>query len=256
MGRIVSLISWELNEHIRVMVAVTGVLTVGLIFQRGILVSMVELTSNPGYVDGLQSVSGHVIVRAVTSPGLWVVASFFITLLVALVFRAGIEKGYGLTVYSLPYSKLEIFSMKLISSVLLSFTVVLLPVFVLIPLNFADTPGFVASLLLGQHFIELTVVLIIAILYILSTALFLSVLSKNMLATLVVAFPILTVPYLTNASLPPRSFFNVDVMSVLFGQCTSIGRLLMNSTIVTFGILIPALFITGSLLLTLWRDVR
>jgi len=30
----------------------------------------------------------------------------------------------------------------------------------------------------------------------------------------------------------------------------------MNSTIVTFGILIPALFIAGSLLLTLWRDVR
>ncbi len=256
MGRIASLISWELNEHIRVLVAVTGVLTVGLIFQRGILVSMAEVTSNPGYVDGLESVSGHVIVRAVTSPGLWVVVSFFIALLVALVFRAGIEGGYGLTVYSLPYSKLEIFSMKLVSSVLLSFTVVLLPIFVLIPLNFADTPGFAASLLLGRHFIELTAVLVIAILYILSTTLFLSVLSRNMLATLVVAFPILTIPYLINANLPPRGFFNVAVMDALFGQYTSFGRLLTNSTIISFGILVPALLIAFSLLLTLRRDVR
>ena len=256
MRRIINLLAWEFNEHLRVLVSAAGILTTGLVFQHRILISIGKFTSVPGSVSGLRSMSGLVITMSATSSSFWVTASFFILLLTALIFRAGIERGYELTAYSLPYSKLEVFSAKFLAGFLLSSLVVLLPILVLIPVNFADTPGFALSILTDGRFIGLVILILMAVLYVASVAVFLSVSLRNLLAALVFAFPVLIIPYLINVNLPPGNLFNSAAGDVLFGSYFSLGRLVMSRNVLTYGLFLPALLIVASALLTLRRDVK
>ncbi|NJF25494.1 hypothetical protein [Thermococcus sp. Bubb.Bath] len=255
MGRLMNLISWEINEHLRVLVTVIGIIAVAIILQHGLLTSTGMFGTVSTSVSGLPSMSGMVLVRAATSSGLWITLSFFTAVLAAFTFRSGIEGGYELTLYSLPYRKYEIFLAKLFTVFLLSLSLLFVPMFVLIPINFADTPGFVLSLFTGERFIVFSVLLLLGILYIISVTIFLAVSLRSMLAALVVAFPVLVTPYLLNANLPPSSFLSkAQVLALVKGHIFL--KFLPQRSIVLYGIVLPGVLILTSLVMVNWRDVK
>jgi len=256
MGRIVTLLSWELNDPIKVLITALGILVNGYIFQHSLLISIGEIGTVSTFIDGLNSISGFVISRAITSEDFWVITTFFIAMLVTLTFRAGIEGRYELTTYSLPYSRPEIFAVKLLVSFLLSLLVVFIPFLVVVCVNFAETPKFVFSILTGERFVALFVVILMAIFYILSVTLFLSVVSRNMFAALVFSFPILVIPYFVSANLPPGDFLGETAGNVSVGGYFAISHFLIQTPFIVGGFVVPLILTLLSFMITLRGDVR
>ncbi|AHL21788.1 hypothetical protein [Thermococcus nautili] len=256
MGRRITLLSWELNDPIRVLITTLGILVTGYIFQHSLLTSTGEIGTVSTSVNGLNSMSGFVIARAITSEDFWIIATFFIAMLVTLTFRAGIEGRYELTTYSLPYSKSEIFAVKLLVSFLLSLLVVFVPFFVLVSINFAETPKFVLSLFTGERFMALLIVVFMAIFYILSLTLFLSVTLRNMFAVLVFAFPLLVIPYFVTANLPPGNLLRETAVSISTGEYFTLSQFLLQPRFVVGGLVVPLMLTLVSFVIILWRDVR
>ncbi|WP_297068819.1 hypothetical protein [Thermococcus sp.] len=256
MGRIANLFGWEVNEHFRVMAVVSGIIVVGIVFQHSLLRSIGEVTNSPGDIFGLRSMSGLTILLSATSSGFWITASFFIIILVSLVFRSGIEKGYELTLYSLPYSKLEVFSVKFLEGFTLSTLIVLLPALVLTFLNFSDVPAFLSSLARDERFLGLLILMMLGVLYVVSVVTFLSLSLRSMLATILSAFSIVIIPYLINAGLPPANLFNANVMTMLGEKYFSPLRLITGKSVAIYGLFVPAVLIGLSAVLAMRRDVK
>lgn len=256
MGRISNLFGWEVNEHLRVMVVVSGIIVVGIVFQHSLLRSLGEVTNVPGNFLGLRSMSGLTILLSATSSSFWITSSFFIIVLVSLVFRSGIEKGYELTIYSLPYSKLDVFSVKFLEGFILSTLIAFLPALVLTFLNFSDVPAFLSSLVRDERFLGLLILMVLGVLYVVSVVTFLSLSLRSMLATILSAFSIVIIPYLINAGLPPADLFNATVMTMLGEKYFSLAQLITDKSVLISGLLIPAVLILSSAALAVRRDVK
>ncbi|WP_297520711.1 hypothetical protein [Thermococcus sp.] len=256
MGRTANLFGWEVNEHFRVMTVVSGILVVGIVFQHSLLRSIGEVTNAPGNFWGLRSMSGLTILLSATSSSFWITASFFIIVLVSLVFRSGIEKGYELTLYSLPYTKLEVFSVKFLEGFILSALIVLLPALVLTLINFSDVPAFLSSLLRDERFWGFLILMALGVLYVVSVVTLLSLSLRSMLATILSAFSLVIIPYLINAGLPPANLFNSYVMTMLGEKYFSLAGLITSKSVVIYGLLVPAVLIVSSAVLAVRRDVK
>ncbi|WP_460128361.1 hypothetical protein [Thermococcus prieurii] len=256
MGRLASLFFWEINDSPRVLVMAVGTFVIGLIFQHGLLVSLGQVGTVSQRVEGLHSMTGLVLVRAATSSNLWVVATFFVVVLTALAFRAGIERGYEAVVFSLPYSRAGVFCVKLVATLLMSVVILLVPIVLLTAVNLADVPRFDLSVLLGDRFLGLTIVLLAGLFYVVSIATLLATALRSMLMALVLAFPVLILPYLLGVNLPPRNFL-FDVWSTLTVLTTDFSlSWFITEKILLYGFIVPGAAVATSLLMILGRDVR
>ncbi len=256
MGRTANLFGWEVNEHSRVMTVVSGIIVVGVVFQHSLLRSIGEVTNAPGSFWGLRSMSGLTILQSATSSGFWITASFFIIVLVSLIFRSGIENGYELTLYSLPYTKLEVFSVKFLEGFILSALIALLPALVLTLINFSDVPVFLSSLFRDERFWGLLILMALGVLYVVSVVTLLSLFLRSMLATILSAFSLVIIPYLINAGLPPANLFNANVMAMLGEKYFSLVGLVTSKSVAMYGLLVPAFLIVSSAVFAMRRDVK
>ncbi|WP_430515129.1 ABC transporter permease [Pyrococcus woesei] len=251
MSRIKTLFMWELNDPLKVDILLAGMLLNTSILHRSYLIVMSSLTisigtstlmDNPG-----NSPTTLVIEGVLRNFSFWMSSLLFLILLGVITFRLDRDSGYANSLYSLPYSKLEIFLVKFFTIIIFSAFLVFLPFFSVIVLSNFTIIDYLPSILFSDMIKFRLIMAIYTLLYSLSIITLLSLLSPNVFVGFIVSFLSIFIPIFLNiANIPPALF----ILSY-YGSVSPFDQKLLIS-----GMVVPAILLSLSGLLIDRRDVK
>ncbi|NJE31267.1 hypothetical protein E3E38_09465 [Thermococcus sp. 18S1] len=213
MGRLYTLFRWEMNDVVKNVLLLFGILLAGMAMRQSIM----GINSSMGFVSGTEielfgpSKAAGVALSVQTLLSLddvWTLLSFLILLLGALSFRYDRDSGVARSIYSLPYSNTEIFGVKLLSLLIYGFAMILLPFAYVSVTTYASIAGHLPEITSG--FIGDALVLVVfLVLYMIAVATLTSLASPNAFLAFMVGFAAIYAPRVTGASnLPPQLFIS------------------------------------------------
>ncbi|WP_297435535.1 hypothetical protein [Thermococcus sp.] len=132
MGRLYTLFRWGMNDLVKNVLLLFGVLLAGMAMKQ----SLMGVNASMGFASGtrielfgpLKASGVSTSIQGVLSlDDVWTLMGFLVLLLGALTFRYDRDSGVARSIYSLPYSNGELFGVKLLSLLIYGFTMILLP---------------------------------------------------------------------------------------------------------------------------------
>ncbi len=219
MGRLYTLFRWEMNDVVKAVLLLFGILLAGGLAMKQ---SLMAVTSNVSMFFGLLDNSAlygpskavHVsnsIKLMLSLDDAWMLVGFLILLLGALTFRYDRDNGVARSIYSLPpYSNTEIFGVKLLSLVIYGFTMVLLPFAYVALTSYASIAGYLPDI--TSEFMGNALVLVaFLVLYLIGVATLVSLSSPpNAFLAFMMGFAVIYAPPRVTdlRNVPPDLFVN------------------------------------------------
>ena len=209
-----TLISWEVNDPLKVLIAVITVPLLSYLLAAGYLHSMAGLaniqgseppTFSPSTATSSMSAQWLFVYPSLV-PGFWILLSLFTSVISVLTFRYDRDRGYALSLYSLPYSKLGIYLSKVASTLVFAVLASLFPLIAVAVFLNADLSPVLWSLLGSTTFLYELVLTFYFVFFVLSVSVLFGVLFRNMFLSFLAAFFVTVVPYFSSLVLPPFSF--------------------------------------------------
>ena len=251
-----SLISWEVSDPLKVLVAVITVPVFSYLLGVGYLHSMAGLalihgneppTFSPS--TATSSMSAHwLLIYPTLVPGFWILLSLFTSVVSVLTFRYDRDRGYALSLYSLPYSKLGIYLSKVASTLIFAVLASIFPLIAVAVFLNADLSPVLWSLLRSTPFLYELVLTFYFVFFVLSVSVLFGVLFRNMFLSFLAAFFVTVVPYFSSLILPPFLFIEG------FRDVTN-GATPFSPANVTTGLAVPIALLLLSLAIFTRRDV-
>ncbi|GAB6102061.1 hypothetical protein JCM16138_12840 [Thermococcus atlanticus] len=256
MGRLYTLFKWEVEDAIKNVLLFFGIVLIGLAMKESLM--MVTQTS-PGGFGLLTEIlrkwryGTYLVASSINSElalsDVWYLMSFIILLLGALTFRYDRDSGVAFSVYSLPYSNTEIFTIKLLSFLLYSFLLATVPFIYITITSYAGISRHLPDI--TSSFLVLALILLtFGILYITSIATLVSLLSPNAFLAVIVGFAVIYASKILGMSGIPLQLF-IDAIY----RCGSSDFAITAPSYLGWGLAFPLLLFTASLLLVRRRDV-
>ncbi len=254
MGRLKTLVKWEFNDVIKNVLFLFGLVLVGISMKKSIM----DVNYIPGFASGTEiklfgpsrahGVAGEIHGMLYLSD-VWTLMSFLILLLGALSFRYDRDSGVARSIYSLPYSNTEIFGVKLLSVLVYTVLMVLLPFAYVTLTSYASIAGYlpeITSSFLG----DALVLVVFLVLYLISVATLTSLAAPNAFLAFIVGFAVIYAPRVTGSSeIPPQLFINA------ISRCGSTDFTPFTAQYIGWGILVPLALFAVSWILIKRRDV-
>ncbi|NJE10405.1 MYXO-CTERM sorting domain-containing protein [Thermococcus sp. MAR1] len=204
---------WEMNDVVKNVLLLFGILLVGMAMKQSIM----GVNSSMGFVSGTEiELFGPLRAKEVASSiqillsldDVWTLMGFLVLLLGALTFRYDRDSGVARSIYSLPYSNGELFGVKLLSLLIYGFTMILLPFAYVSVTTYASILKYLPQI--TSNFLSDALVLVIfLVLYLVAVATFVSLASPNAFLAFMVGFAVIYAPRVTGLSnVPPVLFIN------------------------------------------------
>ena len=217
MNKFRTLLAWELSDSLRLIIFLLGIPSLTYLLAVGYLKSQWELGSvvfsRPPVYKGLSPLGSitavHLFDYLSLSSGFWVLLALLVSILSVLTFRYDREHGYAFSVYSLPFSKGEIFTAKFFSALLLSLVSLYIPILIVDVFPNADILGVIRKILFTTQYCHLLVFATYFVLFSLSVSLLFSVLLRDMLLAFIASFFLLVLPFFAGLNWPPFSFVSM-----------------------------------------------
>ena len=254
MGRLHMLFRWEMNDLIKAILLFLGVLLAGMSMKQ----SLMHVGGAMGFASGTDIVlfgasrSSGVstsILGLLSLDDVWTLLSFLLLLLGALTFRYDRDSGVARSVYSLPYSNDEIFGVKLLSFIIYGFLMVLLPFVYVALTTYASIAGYLPEIT-SPFLSDALTLLVFLVLYLISVATLVSLVSPNAFLAFMVGFAVIYAPrILGNSSIPPQLF--IDAIS----RSGSTNFTPFTAQYLGWGLLVPLALFALSWVLIRRRDV-
>ncbi len=254
MGRLETLVSWEFNDIIKNILFLSGLVLLGMSMKRAIMYV--------GYVSGFASGAEIRLFGPSSASGtsgsihgmlylsdVWTLMGFLVLLLGALAFRYDRDSGVARSIYSLPYSNTEIFGVKLLSILVYSFLMVLLPFAYVTITSYASIAGYIPAI--TSNFLRDALILVaFLVLYLVAVATVVSLASPNAFLAFMVGFTVIYAPKILGlGSIPPALF------TYALNRCGSTDFTPFTVQYLGWGIVVPLLLLGVSLFLVERRDV-
>ncbi|NJF25497.1 ABC transporter permease subunit [Thermococcus sp. Bubb.Bath] len=256
MRKLATLLRWELEDGVRLLLFALGVPALTYLLTVAYLKSQWSMTSlTGGHPEAygkdfiLSSITAeHFFSYPMLSLGFWILLSLLVAVLSVLAFRYDRERGYALTVYSLPYSKVSIFIGKLLSVVILSLLALYIPLFLADFVPNADIASKVWEIVLSWRYLNLVIFATYFVLFSLSVSVLFSTLLRDMFLAFMGAFFVLVLPFFAGLSWPPFSFLP-------FMSRALTGASPLEGSNLLWGLVIPAVLLFASSIAFTGRDV-
>ncbi|MDV3104338.1 ABC transporter permease subunit [Thermococcus waiotapuensis] len=246
MKRFLTLLSWEISDPLRLAIFLLGVPSLTYVLEVSYLkaqwevVSVSSTTFIPPTVPPINSVTAiHLFEYLSFSPGFWILLAFLVSVFSILAFRYDRERGYAFTVYSLPFTKGELFLAKTLSVLLASILFLYIPLLIVDLVPNADIIGVVKEITLTTRYFYLLVFATYFVLFSLSVSVTFSVLLRNMFLSFIASFFLLVLPFFADLSWPPFSFVPMLEKSLCWVSPFESGWVLR-------GLVVPAVLLTLS----------
>ena len=254
MGRLYTLFRWEMNDLVKNVLLLFGVLLAGMAMKQ----SLMAVNSSMGFASGTQielfgpsKASGvsTAIQGMLSLDDVWTLMGFLVLLLGALTFRYDRDSGVARSIYSLPYSNTEIFGVKLLSLLIYGFVMLLLPFAYVSVTTYASILKYLPQI--TSNFLSDALVLVLfLVLYLVAVATFVSLASPNAFLAFMVGFAVIYAPRVTGLSnVPPVLFINA------ISRSGSTDFTPFTVHYIGWGILVPLALFTLSWVLIRRRDV-
>ncbi len=254
MGRLKTLVRWEFNDVIKNVLFLSGLVLVGMSMKRAMM--------HVGYISGFASGTeiqifgpSSAIGTSLTINGMlylsdvWTLMGFLILLLGALTFRYDRDSGVARSIYSLPYSNTEIFGVKMLSILVYSFLMVLLPFAYVMVTGYASIAGYLPAI--TSNFLRNALLLtIFLILYLVAVATLVSLASPNAFLAFMVSFTVVYAPKILGIeNIPPTLFIYA------ISRCGSTNFTPFTVRYLSWSILVPLALFAFSWILIRRRDI-
>lgn len=254
MGRLKTLLKWEFNDVIKNVLFLFGLVLVGMSMKKSIM----DVNYIPGFASGTEiklfgpslahGVAGEIHGMLYLSD-VWTLMGFLTLLLGALSFRYDRDSGVARSIYSLPYSNTEIFGVKLLSILVYSVLMILLPFAYVTLTGYTSIAGYLPEVTSGFMSDALIIVLFL-ILYLVAVATLVSLASPNAFLAFMVGFTIVYAPKILGLeSIPPALF------TYALHRCGSTDFTPLTAQYLGWGIAVPLLLLGAALVLIRRRDV-
>ncbi len=254
MGRLYTLFRWEMNDVVKNVLLLFGILLAGMAMKQ----SLMDVSSSTGSAYGTEirlfgaSKALHVSLNIhdlLHLSDVWTLLGFLILLLGALTFRYDRDSGVARSVYSLPYSNTEIFGVKLLSLVIYGFTLALLPFAYVSLTTYASIAGHLPEI--TSRFIGDALVLVaFLVLYLMAVATLTSLAAPNAFLAFIIGFAVIYAPRVTGSSeIPPQLFISA------ISRCWNSDFTPFTARYIGWGILVPLALFAISWILIKRRDV-
>ncbi|MCD6372964.1 MAG: hypothetical protein J7L37_05410 [Thermococcus sp.] len=254
MGRLYTLFRWEMNDVVKNVFLLFGVLLAGMAMKQ----SVMDVSSSIIYSHGTEirlfgasearGVSSN-IERLLTLSDVWTLLGFLILLLGALTFRYDRDSGVARSVYSLPYSNTEIFGVKVLSLIIYGFTLALLPFAYVSLTTYASIAGHLPEI--TSSFIgEALVLVAFLVLYLMAVATLASLAAPNAFLAFIIGFAVIYAPHVTGSSEIPPELFIRAIIRRGRDNCTP-----FTARYIGWGTLVPLVLFAVSWILIKRRDV-
>ncbi len=158
----------------------------------------------------------HLFTYPAMAMGFWVLLALGIAIFSIIGFRYDREKGYALSVYSLPYSKLEIFLGKPLSIFLLSVMALYIPILVIDIFPNVDTLHFIEAIILTRFYFNALIFALYFVLFSIAISTLSSVVLRSMFLAFIASFFLLVLPFFAGLDWPPF-FFIFMILSLWLG---------------------------------------
>ncbi len=190
----------------------------------------------------------HLFTYPSMAMGFWVLLALGIAIFSIIGFRYDREKGYALSVYSLPYSKLEIFLGKLLSIFLLSVMALYIPILVIDIFPNVDTLHFIEAIILTRFYFNALIFALYFVLFSIAISTLSSVVLQDMFLAFIASFFLLVLPFFAGLDWPPF-FFIFMIPKSLAGISP------FEAFFLFWGLVAPIVLVLLSGLIFLRRDV-
>ncbi|AHL22557.1 ABC-2 transporter permease [Thermococcus nautili] len=254
MSRLKTLLKWEFNDVIKDVLFLLGLVLVGMSMKQSIM----DVDYSAGFVSGISiSLFGpskstgvlHAILGMMSLEDVWTLVGFLTLLLGALSFRYDRDSGVARSIYSLPYSNTEIFGVKLLSILVYSVLMVLLPFAYVTVTSYASIAGYLPEVTSG-FMSDALIIALFLILYLVAVATFVSLASPNAFLAFMVGFTVVYAPKILGLeSIPPALF------TYALHRCGSTDFTPFTAQYLGWGIAVPLLLLGAALVLIRRRDV-
>lgn len=235
-----ALIKWELNEPVKLMILLLGVLLLSIEFKSFLLLS-------PKYGVSTSPVLNYAYhdFLSMFNRSTYLVLSFMLPFLATLSIRRERDEGLALTIYSLAYSKEEILMIKFLATYMSTLIFVVSAHLLIFALHFSSTPTTILITLKTSLF-DILVFYVLVLFYMFSVSYFVAILSPNSYISIFSSFLLLYLPLVIH-------------MTPLLPETWT--KLLNEGKIFTFGflkitLLSSTLLFVVYLIIGGWRDVR
>ncbi|AFK22356.1 hypothetical protein [Pyrococcus sp. ST04] len=248
------IIKWEMNEPIRVLILLVGMVLNASVIHNALLslhssIVTINFQARLDYRYLMQEASTFSTTFALSNllryPGFWMISIIFISLLGAIIFRADRDSGYASSLYSLPYRKWEMFIVKYITLITFSCLLIFIPLFsVTLFANFSLARELI-DIFLSQPIKSRLLALTYMLLYTTSVVSVVSLVSVSVLISFIVSFTLLLLPfYLGISNIPPLLFLYAE------------GREVTSQDLMVWGIILPISLVIIGIIISERRDVK
>ncbi|WP_297512851.1 hypothetical protein [Thermococcus sp.] len=256
MGRWETLLSWEMGDPLRLAIFLFGVPSLTYLLGVDYLkpqweIASISLSQPPLYSHGspLNSITAaHLFEYLSLSAGFWILLALLISVFSILAFRYDREQGYAFSVYSLPFTKGELFAAKTLSVLLISLLLLYIPLLIVGIVPNADITGVIREITFTDRYFHLLIFATYFVLFSLSISVLFSVLLKNMFLAFIASFFLLVLPFFAGLHWPPFFFLSMLARSLS-------GASPFETNWVLWGLVIPAALLLVSGLIFVRRDV-
>ncbi|MCD6524250.1 MAG: hypothetical protein J7K48_04545 [Thermococcus sp.] len=256
MGRLRTLLSWEIGDPLRLAIFLLGVPSLTYLLGVGYLKSQWEVVSvslpgrsiPPGGLPLNSITAAHLFEYLSLSAGFWILLTLLVSVFSILAFRYDREQGYALSVYSMPFTKGELFVAKALSVLLISLLLLYIPLLIVDIVPNADIIGVIREITFTDRYFHLLVFATYFVLFSLSISVLFSVLLKNMFLAFIASFFLLVLPFFAGLHWPPFFFLSILARSLS-------GASPFEGNWVLWGFVIPAALLLVSGLIFVRRDV-
>ncbi|WP_457752006.1 hypothetical protein [Thermococcus sp.] len=148
----------------------------------------------------------HLFNYPTSSIGFWILLALGISVFSMMGIRYDRERGYAFSIYSLPYSKRDIFLGKLFSILLMSLLALYLPILIVDVFPNVDILRIVLGIVFTRLYLNALVFAFYFLIFSMAVSLFFSVLLRDMLLAFIASFFLLVLPFFAGLNWPPFSF--------------------------------------------------
>ncbi|AEH25146.1 hypothetical protein [Pyrococcus yayanosii] len=241
---------WELNEPTRLMILLAGMILNTFILHSAYLHLTASYTIlHSQSLTSFPSILGAHIIRVISgllsNGSFWIISGLFISLLGSVIFRMDRDVGYANSIYSLPYKKWEIFGIKYLVLLLYSLTLTFIPFFSVSIIASLSLIEYIPDILFSKMVVYRILLSLYMILYLTSLVSLVSLISPNILITIIISLSLFFLPFFISISeVPPLLFIIGNFKEAL------------NFKMITWGVIVPLALIILSMGISEWKDVR
>jgi len=251
MKRFANVLSWEMNDHMKVLIflfvlpVLSYLLAVGYLHLESGISTVQNASGSPPMTDS--STVSWLLTYPRLVPGFWIILALFIPVLAVVTFRYDRDRGYAFSLSSLPYTKAELYAGKLLSVFVFSLLAAFIPLVAVALILNVDILRVVLSVITSPGARNMAIFTVYFELFVISVSVLFSVLFRDMFLPFLLSFFVVVIPYFS-ALLDYPPFLFVGGISVS-GPSPFTWKYLLP------GFVIPAVLLFASLVLFIRRDV-